>query len=178
MGKWILGIAVASAISAWSQTPEVLAHISNVDARDFETVAGAKSLATGLLEPAGVRLRWDTRCKQCETIEIRIDTTAPSSVGKETLAYALPYAKGREKCIHIFRDRIYNPPWVRAEVVLAYVITHEIVHMLDQLDRHSDIGVMKARWDYRDFLAMQQNRLSLAREDVERIRDHFHRPGE
>jgi len=57
-------------------------------------------------------------------------------------------------------------------------MAHEIVHILDQLDRHSDSGLMKARWTYRDFLSMAQTRLALAPEDVERIRDGFHRPGE
>ena len=60
------------------------------------------------------------------------------------------------KYIGVFYDRIYEArgtaPLPR---LLAHVIARpRITHVLQGIDRHSDDGVMKARWDDRDFTHM------------------------
>ena len=41
--------------------------------------------------------------------------------------------------------------------------------MLEGLNRHSDVGVMKAHWDERDFIEMSDKSLLFAPEDAELI---------
>jgi hypothetical protein len=51
------------------------------------------------------------------------------------------------------------------------VLAHEIVHMLQGVNVHSASGVMKARWDNRDYADMQRGGLKLTKDDIELI-DH------
>jgi len=170
MGKLVLGLATFM-MCAWSQEREthrieVVAHISNIEARDFVTVTGAQSYASLLLEQAGVRLVWNKRCTTCEVINIRMDADAPLDVPAEALAYAMPFAKGLDYRIHIFRARLPRLQWVSPHIILAYVLAHEIVHVLEGLDHHSTHGIMKARWDYADYLEMEACRFRFATEEL------------
>jgi hypothetical protein len=134
-------------------------------------VSGAQSFASFLLEQAGVRLLWNKRCPSCEVINIRMDTDAPPDVPKEALAYAMPFAKSPGQRIHIFRARLPNPQWVQPHIMLAYVIAHEIVHVLEGFDHHSTRGIMKARWEYTDYLEMQSCRFGFAMEELGWVRN-------
>jgi hypothetical protein len=49
------------------------------------------------------------------------------------------------------------------------VLTHEITHVLEQIDRHSPDGIMKANWDSRDKELMKSHSLPFAAIDVELI---------
>ena len=40
--------------------------------------------------------------------------------------------------------------------VMAHVLVHEITHVLEGVARHSGTGVMKARWDDRDYFEMRR----------------------
>jgi hypothetical protein len=53
--------------------------------------------------------------------------------------------------IIIFYDRVkrtVEPPVVPH--LLAQVLAHEIAHILEGIDHHSNSGLMKAHWDLRD----------------------------
>src|SRR5262249_1158427 len=59
----------------------------------------------------------------------------------KALAYAMPYEKTH---MVVFLDRVRavaEPNAVR--FVLAYVLLHEITHMLEGMARHSETGIMK-----------------------------------
>ena len=62
------------------------------------------------------------------------------------LAYALPY-EGTHIVILFDRVRKMQPNYVPA--VLAHVLVHEVTHILQGIQRHSESGVMKAHWDSR-----------------------------
>jgi hypothetical protein len=53
---------------------------------------------------------------------------------------------------------------------LAHVLAHEITHMLQGTDRHSDSGIMKARWNSEDYFEMLRTPLSFTEADVQLIR--------
>ena len=57
-----------------------------------------------------------------------------------------------------------------ATVVLAHVLVHEITHVLQRIDRHSDSGVMKAHWTLRDYAQMEKDPLPFAAEDIQLIK--------
>jgi hypothetical protein len=80
------------------------------------------------------------------------------------LAYALPY-EGTH--ITVFYDRIAKGAY--PSTVLAHVMVHEITHLLQGIGRHSETGVMKARWTVRDMIGMGMTPLPFTREDVDLI---------
>ena len=57
----------------------------------------------------------------------------------------------------------------QVHAVLAHVLVHEITHILQGLSRHSESGVMKARWDSQDFAQMSWKPLPFTAEDVDLI---------
>jgi hypothetical protein len=60
--------------------------------------------------------------------------------------------------------------------VLAHVLVHEITHVLEGIDRHSATGIMKAHWNYNDYLEMRRKPLPFAHEDVNLIYDGLKAP--
>ena len=169
----VISMTLLTAAAAWSAAlasgPVVVARIRHVELSDGLMVLAAQATASKVLKSAGVQLLWD-RCKPgAATIEIEMDAEAGPGFHPRALAYAMPFAIGPGARIHIFRDRIQNPPWLPSGTILAYVLAHEIVHVLEGFDAHSDVGVMKAHWNYADYNAMRDNRLEFSAEDRESI---------
>ena len=50
-------------------------------------------------------------------------------------------------------------------------MVHEITHVLERIKRHSEEGVMKARWSPQDYLHMDTDPLPFAADDVRLIRE-------
>jgi hypothetical protein len=55
-------------------------------------------------------------------------------------------------------------------VVLSHVLVHEITHVLQGIDRHSESGVMKASWTAADYARMRARPLPFTDWDIELIR--------
>jgi hypothetical protein len=51
----------------------------------------------------------------------------------------------------------------------AYVMAHEIAHVLEGVSRHSAEGVMKARWENSDYRQMESGTLSFDSADADLI---------
>lgn len=94
---------------------------------------------------------------------------APEGKSPGVLASASP----SNASITIFNDRValamqssakFPPP------LLSHVVAHEIAHVLQGVSRHSESGILKARWDREDFFLMQQSRLTFTSLDVGLIR--------
>jgi hypothetical protein len=82
------------------------------------------------------------------------------------LAFALPF-EGTHVRIFYDRVRLANPQWSQA--VLAHVLVHEITHLLQRLNRHSESGIMKAHWTAYDYREMTFRPLPFTPGDIERI---------
>ena len=135
----------------------------------------AEDISSRMFKSAGVALEWHSaglgacrKTRQTQTIMLDFATNTPSSQYPGALAYALPY-----EGVHIvvMFDRIEKKAAGAAQVspVLAHVLTHEITHILQGISRHSETGVMKARWDSHDFLQMTHEPLPFTLEDVNLI---------
>ncbi len=126
----------------------------------------AKALTAKMFAEIGVSLEWCTeepaRGLSQTPVIIELVTGTPENRLPGALAFALPY-EGTH--ITVFFDRIEkaNHP----STVLAHVMVHEITHLVQGISRHSDAGVMKARWTAGDFSAMQTRPLPFAAMDVE-----------
>jgi hypothetical protein len=60
--------------------------------------------------------------------------------------------------------------------LLGHVLAHEIVHVLQGIELHSAGGLMKARWENRDYADMQRARLKLTQDDIDLIDRGVKRP--
>ena len=54
--------------------------------------------------------------------------------------------------------------------MLGHVLAHEVAHMFQAVEHHSASGVMKKKWDYRDYVEMQRRPLRFTEEDLLLIR--------
>jgi hypothetical protein len=126
-----------------------------------------QATAAQILKNAGIRLDWrgdERTCAQGQGIVVTVSLETPPNQHVGALAYALPFDRTR---IVLFYDRVLSAaspavaPWL-----LGHVLAHEIVHILQGVDAHSASGMMKARWDKRDFDAMQRAPLPFTPEDL------------
>jgi hypothetical protein len=127
-----------------------------------------QATATQILKNAGIRLDWrgaERACVQGQGINVTVSLETPPNQHPGALAYALPF-EDRTRIV-LFYDRVLSAasaavaPWL-----LGHVLAHEIVHILQGVDAHSASGMMKPRWDKRDFDAMQRAPLPFTAEDL------------
>ena len=80
----------------------------------------------------------------------------------------MPYQGTR---IVVFYDRLLTSlTGSRVPSVLGYVLAHEIAHVLQGISRHSATGIMKPKWDSRDYVEMRGKMLRFTEDDVSLIR--------
>jgi hypothetical protein len=133
--------------------------------------AKALELANQMFATIGVRLDWRSgeppRTSSTRPIGIELVAHTPVDLLPGALAYTKPYGGAH---IRVFYDRIQSEvPSLRA-ALFAHVLVHEIVHVLEGIDRHSDSGVMKALWTNQDHIQMQEGSLPFSPEDIKLIR--------
>jgi hypothetical protein len=133
----------------------------------FAVIAQADALATGIFAGVGVTLNLlEARPPRPENggIIIEFVNRTPAGLLPRAWAYALPYEGAH---IRIFWDRLQLERC--PERLLAYVMVHEITHMLQGLDGHAEDGIMHARWSGQERRSMERSLLHFAPEDVEMI---------
>lgn len=140
------------------------------DAATFHGAEGASKVFAGI----GIGIEWHAAgaCPSASgAIRVAVSDQPPPPGHNTELAYSFPYEGTR---IVIFYDRIKDmarDKQLPMSSLLAYVLAHEIAHVLQRTSRHSDSGIMKARWDRMDDLQIQQNTLRFTPFDVDLIHD-------
>jgi hypothetical protein len=138
----------------------------------------AQGRASKLLAPAGVRLIWhntpapSAAGQTALAITFLADTPASLQPNRKALAVARPYAKGGQQIL-VFNDRVTTfiaPYGRRSWMVLGHILAHEIGHVLENIARHSDTGLMRATWTFDDLSFMVWTGLPFAPEDNQLIR--------
>ncbi len=105
-------------------------------------------------------------------LAVEIVPHAPASFSDVALAMALPHADSGVR-ITIFYDRVepllggHHAP---EATILGYVLAHEIAHVLQGIARHSETGIMRARWTDNDLKLMGIRALTFTPEDIQLIR--------
>jgi hypothetical protein len=134
-----------------------------------EVRAPALDLANKMFATIGIRLDWRSgeppRTSSTRPIGIELATDTPANLLPGAVGCAMPYEGVH---IRVFYDRLQNDIAPRS-VLLAHVLVHEIAHMLQRTDQHSDSGVMKAVWTHRDHVQMRTEFLPFTPQEVERI---------
>lgn len=147
----------------------VLAYVDN-GAVPPRVLHLAEGIADRMFTTAGVRIEWRGHAHQGDrlpggALAIGLAVNTPADFLPGALASARVY-EGTH--IDVFCDRIDRlaPAANMAAPLLAHVLVHEISHMLEGIDRHSETGVMKAHWNARDYADMATNPLPFAPVDV------------
>jgi len=132
----------------------------------------AKRAASSLFEKAGITVAWRALPPAAGEVprtwvRVELAEQTPENLLPGALAVSYPYGKGR-KSITVFHDRVRQRArgMANERALLAYVLVHEIAHVIQGVDRHSETGVMKARWENRDYEAIFSMRLGFAAEDL------------
>jgi hypothetical protein len=133
----------------------------------------AQATASRAFEQIGVELKWgsvkNADVSKDDPLVITILDEAPANLAAGALADALPFERVH---IRIFYGRVAGliPLRNQAPVVLGHVMTHEIAHMLQEVDYHAKTGIQKARWSDDDFSAMLRGGLGFEEFDKILIR--------
>jgi hypothetical protein len=138
------------------------------DASSHTDLVQAKEMANRLFGQIGVTLMWRGNPRGCpvDAILINVRSDTPPGVFPQALAAAMPFEGAH---IRVFFDRIHQRSFGRPAlepVLLAHVLVHEIVHILQGTDGHSNSGLMKALWDRADCDTMMRTGLAFTREDI------------
>lgn len=135
-----------------------------------------RSLVSAIYSQIGVNLTWQAGSSECgqsprTTVKVRWAKRAPANSPPGTLAASHPFEPSEslitiyEVPLQQFLNRYANAP----DIVLSYVLAHELAHVMQGLDHHSDSGIMKANWSYGEYHRMLSRNLTFTAEDVELI---------
>jgi hypothetical protein len=135
------------------------------------TVFQAQAIASQIFARIGVRVDWQPDQRYChlsgDRIAITLSDDTPPGQHPGEFAYSMPYQGTR---IVVFYDRLLpSLTGSRVPSVLGYVLAHEIAHVLQGIGRHSASGIMKPKWNARDYVQMRGNTLRFTEDDVSLI---------
>ena len=171
---WMTTMMLVSGAVAYGQSAGAAAERKVtvcVEGRDASQTPGATLMAertaSKIFAGIGVTIEWRIGFNKCAERSLRVSLTfdTPTDLKPEALAYALPY-EGTH--IRVFYDRIVRGQRYAGLVspVLAHVLVHEITHILQGMSRHSDRGIMKARWSPEELLHMSWKPMEFTEHDV------------
>lgn len=128
----------------------------------------AQGVAYQMFAAAGVRIHWRTgQPKSYEPgrpILIDFTSSTPETFHRGALAYARVF---EGDYIRVFYDRVENPSRPQSTaMLLAHVMVHEIAHILEGVDGHSERGIMKAFWTPDDVVKLAYQPLQFDPADV------------
>jgi hypothetical protein len=131
----------------------------------------AESLVSKMFADIGLKIDWrsERTCRAAEdaVIHVSLDAGLRGENFGGILASTKPY-EGTH--INIFVERLRkstDPKTFR--YLLAHVLAHEITHILQVVSRHSEDGIMKARWSQEDQQKMAWKPLAFTERDVKLI---------
>jgi hypothetical protein len=166
--------ALAIAVAMNARATEVTVYVQGLPVVPLPVLNRAQVLANGMFAGVDVRIDWRAgqpprrQSQHQGAILVEIVTDTPRELLPGALAFARPFEGVR---INVFYDRVRaaTEPELTPNV-LAHVLVHEITHILEGTCRHSDTGIMKARWNRVDYARMSLQSLPFTEEDVLLIR--------
>jgi hypothetical protein len=164
----ILGAASAPSLPS-ARAPQVLVCLERIAQANTGTAYLAQSEASKLLARAEVRVEWmhGRACQSGDAIQVHLTVQTPDNLLPGALAFCRPTARDD---IRILYDRVQAMVSPAHEPQLfAYVLAHEIVHILEGTARHSATGIMKAQWTPEDYSDIASGKLTFASEDIELV---------
>jgi hypothetical protein len=178
---WLTAMTLATAAAALGTTggckPTVLVTMQNGTLVDAVVLAMAEATTARVFAQVGVRAAWTlgggAALLPCtERMEIVLDAEAPGRFSPTAMAYATVGESGT--AIHVFVNRVLQGHTRSlGPTLLGHVFAHEMVHVLENVPRHSEFGILKANWVRDDFDTMAMHPLPFAPEDAAMVRAAF-----
>jgi hypothetical protein len=156
----MMAVALAAGMSARAAECTVTVEMTNPSAVPAVVLVRAKEVAAGIFAEIGVELRWGGKRHGCASrIEVQLEAAGSPEFRRDSLAYAA-LGVAADQCIHVFVDRVNSMvPAPATGALLGHVLAHEIAHVLEGSPRHSEEGVMKARWELTDLRELTRHPL-------------------
>jgi hypothetical protein len=173
VGMALVGTAVGKGKPLEAGT-EVSINLHNATVAGPGTVERAKLLAKNMFASIGINIVWRSCSLESHPglcVDVLLSAGDYSDESDGPLAEAFPFA-GTAGHITVRYDRVHNSAGMTHDlepVLLGHVLVHEITHVLQCLDRHSDSGVMKARYTSEDYYDMRWKPLTFTLEDIDLI---------
>ena len=138
----------------------------------FWNLARTKTITSQIFSSIAVKLIWvdlhnERTAHQDGTIVVKFSAKTPIDFHPRALALSSPFEGVHAQVFYDRVQRSVGPGLVSA--LLAHVLAHEITHLLERIDAHSDRGIMKASWDLSDYDQMAKGRLTFTDVDVHLI---------
>jgi hypothetical protein len=174
----IIGLTLLATVAGQAKQADAVSDVTiclhNSIVATPGAVERAKMVAKRMFAAIGVNISWASAVEPPNGLLVDVVLATGDSGEDESgpLAEAFPFA-GPTGHIMVRYDRVHNAAGVSHDLeplILAHVLVHEITHVLQCLDRHSDTGVMKAHWTPEDYYDMRWKPLTFAPEDIELIR--------
>jgi len=161
---------------------QVTVYLMNQQIAEPLLLARAEALASSIFAGIDIHLRWKIgdpprrpkagrpSCLEAEVL-IALVSDTPASFHPGAPAYSRPYGQSGVR-VTVFYDRVLDPlrdNMSLGAAVLGHILAHEITHVLQGIARHSEVGLMKARWSSADRDQMKRGPLAFAPEDVKLI---------
>ena len=166
-------IALAVLIETSAQAYGLTVYVAHGPLVPLQVLSRAQELANDIFRGVGVQIDWcgHEPSRSHWDVERPIIVEMVNATRRDPAAPALASSFPYEGVhINVFYDRVKQTVVPElGPTVLAYVLVHEITHILQGTSRHSDTGVMKARWNNQDYRDMRYKHLSFAESDVRLI---------
>jgi len=165
---------IAPMFAAGTPTVDVFLPPINND-QMFMLSFQARPIVDDIFSSVGLKVRWHrapVKGPGCssepmhQTILVALSWSSANSL-PGAMAYSHPYAQGGS-CVTIFMDRLRtmtgNNPSIGA-ALLGHVLAHEMGHVLQGVNRHSETGLLKERWSTEEINAMPWQHLQFTEND-------------
>jgi hypothetical protein len=140
----------------------------------------ARAVVTEIYSGMGIRVAWKAAGASpggCSvgpshaSIIVNEQFSTTQGISREALAFSSPYSRAGP-CITLLMNRLRpavesNP--LSAGFLLGHVLAHEIGHVLEGSDGHSEGGLMKSRWSPHEMATMPLERLRFSARDTRAI---------
>ena len=160
---------------------ERFVHVCLENVFDTSSNGGeSKTITSHIFAAIGVKLIWvDCHGKRAAsrdgTIIVNFSAATPIDLKPGALGLSFPFEGTHAR---VFCDRIrrsaalsivggVRPSMV--SILLGHVVAHEITHLLEGTNVHSNSGIMKASWDASDYDQMARRTLTFTDRDVRLI---------
>lgn len=173
--KAALGLLCALSLGGAEREQTVTVYVRSALGVPGIAVSRAARQASRIFAAIGVAVEFKTDGKAkgngASGLELGLEVRMrpPDQAGAGALASTHPFSS--DGTMQVYYERIRRiQPAASQEIVLAYVLAHEVAHTLQGFEHHSTTGLMKAQWNVAGFLQLASAKVQFDPQDVEWIR--------